>query len=323
MRYEEAFVELAVAATIVVEKLPTHREYHTVLHGEQRRNLAVNGTDILDSLSMLKGPLVEKHEWWLAQQISTLGVDDRPKANPATASLLTKVEKGRTRHALQAAHTEHAWRAQNTALEHKGAHFDASPDVIPQVAESPVAIPSPEHTSLPLPDTSLLSETIPEKYGLKAVRVPKTVLTRFLEIVKVATQKGEEACGLLLGKQKGTRYVVTTLLVPKQHATVRGCTMDDEELISQFTEERSLMTLGWIHTHPTQPCFMSSDDLHVHAIFQSTLPEAFAMVCAPNSTPTFGIFRLLDPPGLQIILDCEATKPFHPHPDVPLYTVSR
>lgn len=36
---------------------------------------------------------------------------------------------------------------------------------------------------------------------------------------------------------------------------------------------------------------------------------------------SFGIFRLTDPPGLQTILDCHAKEAFHPHPDIPIYTV--
>lgn len=86
---------------------------------------------------------------------------------------------------------------------------------------------------------------------------------------------------------------------------------------------------------------MSSVDLHTHSGFQRMLPEAFAIVCAPTSTPkcvflylsiwailtkyrsfSFGIFRLTDPPGLQTILRCREKEAFHPHPDVPIYTVS-
>ena len=66
---------------------------------------------------------------------------------------------------------------------------------------------------------------------------------------------------------------------------------------------------------------MSSVDLHTHSGFQCMLPEAFAVVCAPQYTPNFGIFRLTDPPGLQTILDCDHTEAFHPHPDLPIYTV--
>jgi len=123
-----------------------------------------------------------------------------------------------------------------------------------------------------------------------------------------------------LGKDKKSRFVVTTLLIPKQHSTSDTCTMDEEELVMSFTEERSLITLGWIHTHPTQSCFMSSVDLHTHSGFQRMLPESFAVVCAPTSTPNFGIFRLTDPPGLQAILECTQKEAFHPHPPVPIYT---
>ncbi|KAH9974434.1 hypothetical protein BGW80DRAFT_1304054 [Lactifluus volemus] len=128
-----------------------------------------------------------------------------------------------------------------------------------------------------------------------------------------------ETCGLLLGKDYGRRFVVTTLLIPKQHSTSDTCAMDEEELVMQFTEERSLITLGWVSCHPTS-CFMSSVDLHTHSGFQRMLPESFAVVCAPNSTPNYGIFRLTDPPGLKTILDCVLTDAFHPHPELPIYT---
>ncbi|KAJ6463283.1 hypothetical protein DFH09DRAFT_958421, partial [Mycena vulgaris] len=87
-----------------------------------------------------------------------------------------------------------------------------------------------------------------------------------------------------------------------------------------FTEERRLITLGWIHTHPTQSCFMSSVYLHTHASFQHMLPKSFAVVCAPKSDPKFGIFPLTEPPGLQTILKCTVKQVFHPYPDLPIYT---
>ena len=96
---------------------------------------------------------------------------------------------------------------------------------------------------------------------------------------------------------------------------------------------------------------MSSVDLHTHSGFQRMLPESFAVVCAPkfnpkyvflfffafskisfsssmNSLPlffffvSFGIFRITDPPGLDVILNCQAKEAFHPHPDQAIYTVS-
>jgi len=156
--------------------------------------------------------------------------------------------------------------------------------------------------------------------GLKAVSFPRDCMNWFTSVASINTAKHRETCGLLLGKSKGGRYVVTTLLIPKQHATSVTCAIDEEELVTQFTEERSLITLGWIHTHPTQSCFMSSVDLHMHSGFQRMLPESFAVVCAPNSTPNIGIFRLTDSPGLQTILDCQVTEAFHPHSERAIYT---
>ncbi len=109
---------------------------------------------------------------------------------------------------------------------------------------------------------------------LRSVSFPRDCLNRFTSIASINTAKNRETCGLLLGKDNGGSYVVTTLLIPKQHSTSDTCAMDEEELVMQFTEERSLITLGWvrrhhwrwirarsssgrycqIHTHPTQSC---------------------------------------------------------------------
>ena len=114
----------------------------------------------------------------------------------------------------------------------------------------------------------------PMALGLKAVSFPRDCMDWFTFVASINTAKNKETCGLLLGKNKGGRYVVTTLLIPKQHATSDTCGIDEEELVMQFTEERSLIILGWvyrhlcwwigaqcslvrfcqIHTHPTQSC---------------------------------------------------------------------
>ncbi|KAJ6492668.1 hypothetical protein DFH09DRAFT_1207374, partial [Mycena vulgaris] len=87
------------------------------------------------------------------------------------------------------------------------------------------------------------------------------------------------------------------------HATSDTCTMDDEESVLGFTEERALITLGrvrffllysrfvaprryyfpQIHTHPTQSCFTSSVDLHTHASFQRMLPSRSRSSAIPSA----------------------------------------
>jgi STAM-binding protein len=129
------------------------------------------------------------------------------------------------------------------------------------------------------------ADASPATHHLKTVTLPRECLPRFLSIAAVNTAANRETCGLLLGKDKGTKFAVTTLLIPRQRATSDTCAMEEEELVLQFTEERNLITLGWIHTHPTQSCFMSSLDLHTHAGFQRMLPESFAIVCSPQHKP--------------------------------------
>jgi STAM-binding protein len=80
---------------------------------------------------------------------------------------------------------------------------------------------------------------------LKSVSLPRECLPRFLAIAKVNTEMNKETCGLLLGNDRGHKYSVTTLLIPKQTSTSDTCTMLEEELVLQFTEERNLITLGW------------------------------------------------------------------------------
>lgn len=81
---------------------------------------------------------------------------------------------------------------------------------------------------------------------LRTIKLPRECLSRFLSIARVNTLQNRETCGLLLGKDRGSKYVVTTLLIPKQHSTSDTCMMDEEELVLQFTEERHLITLGWV-----------------------------------------------------------------------------
>ncbi|KAG1840887.1 hypothetical protein C8R48DRAFT_781620 [Suillus tomentosus] len=222
--------------------------------------------------------------------------------------------------------------SQNTTRSTSDVHFDsASP--YSSLSRAPQAAPPPPPAPVRHIDgdryrtASQESARITRKASdpvqvpdLKTVSLPRECLPRFLSIASLNTARNRETCGLLLGKDKGNKFTVTTLLIPRQHSTSDTCTMDEEELVLQFTEERSLITLGWIHTHPSQSCFMSSVDLHTHSGFQRMLPESFAVVCAPKFSPNFGIFRLTDPPGLQTILDCNVKEAFHPHPEVPIYT---
>ena len=42
----------------------------------------------------------------------------------------------------------------------------------------------------------------------------------------------------------------------------------NEEEIFDVQDKRSLYPMGWIHTHPTQTCFLSSIDIHTQCGYQ-------------------------------------------------------
>ncbi|KAI5269096.1 hypothetical protein KEM52_005206, partial [Ascosphaera acerosa] len=79
--------------------------------------------------------------------------------------------------------------------------------------------------------------------------------------------------------------------------------MVNEGAVFDRCDADELLVLGWIHTHPSQSCFLSSRDLHTHAGFQVMLRESVAVVCAPSRPAgrgaDHGYFRLTSPPGLQ------------------------
>jgi len=115
---------------------------------------------------------------------------------------------------------------------------------------------------------------------LKTVYLPRESLPRFLNVAAVNTARNRETCGLLLGKDKKSRFVVTTLLIPKQHSTSDTCTMDEEELVMIFTEERSLITLGWVKILSSCSIQRSDFILFLPDSYTSD-PVVFHVLCRP------------------------------------------
>ena len=75
---------------------------------------------------------------------------------------------------------------------------------------------------------------------------------------------------------------MTHVVLPKQTGTADSCTTSNEEELMKVLEDYDVITLGWIHTHPSQSAFLSSVDLHTHFGYQSMMPEAIAIVYAPT-----------------------------------------
>ncbi|XP_010549118.1 PREDICTED: AMSH-like ubiquitin thioesterase 1 [Tarenaya hassleriana] len=180
---------------------------------------------------------------------------------------------------------------------------DLAPALCPQGAEVEVEC----KIENPLPGDSIQPNSPLE------LHISTTMMDTFMRLAKSNTVKNLETCGVLAGSLKDRKFHVTALIIPKQESTSNTCQTTNEEEIFEVQDKQSLFPLGWIHTHPTQSCFMSSVDLHTHYSYQIMLPESVAIVMAPtDTTRKHGIFRLTTPGGMRVIRKCEQ-RGFHPH----------
>ncbi|RFU34274.1 hypothetical protein B7463_g2057, partial [Scytalidium lignicola] len=190
----------------------------------------------------------------------------------------------------------------------------------------------PEKTAL-VPDTT--TETVTHKPSdytfrpsaylesgepLRPVFLPPRLRNEFLKYAEPNTRRNLETCGMLCGTLISNALFISKVVIPEQESTSDTCDTVNENALFEYCSSEDLMVLGWIHTHPTQTCFMSSRDLHTQSGYQTMIPESIAIVCAPSQTPSWGVFRLTDPPGKQTILKCHKTGLFHPHDAVNIYT---
>lgn len=184
------------------------------------------------------------------------------------------------------------------------------PPVLAEVHRNPAPIP-PSRVADPRPGPA--QDGPPSTNTFQHLHVPVNMMENFLRLARANTEKNLETCGVLAGSLKNKVFHITTLIIPKQENTPDTCSTLNEEEIFEVQDRLSLFPLGWIHTHPTQSCFMSSVDLHTHYSYQIMLPEAVAIVMAPtDSSSPHGIFHLSDPAGVSVIRHCQQ-RGFHPH----------
>ncbi|KAI9678533.1 MAG: hypothetical protein M1822_007476 [Bathelium mastoideum] len=213
-------------------------------------------------------------------------------------------------------------------LRHPSLSIDTRPPPIPaKSSESDESYPDSRSTSATTgPDLSPPSYSFkPAAYlengtALRTIFLPPELRHSFLSLAASNTARNLETCGFLCGTLISNALFVSKLVIPEQESTSDTCEMVNESALFDYCDREELMVLGWIHTHPTQTCFMSSRDLHTHGAYQVMMPESIAIVCAPSKDPSWGVFRLTDPPGLRTVLNCKQTGIFHPHSDENIYT---
>ncbi|XP_055451297.1 STAM-binding protein-like [Psammomys obesus] len=208
---------------------------------------------------------------------------------------------------------------------------EAQPSSVPTKSSSPPQQHSREENAKLITPSMSLSEGLPGENateestvqkvrGLCPVILPHDLCEKFLKSARKNTKKKIETCGVLCGSMVGEEYHITHIVIPLQEGGPDYCYATNEEELFFIQEELGLLTLGWIHTHPTQRAFLSSVDLHTHFCYQQMLPESIAVVCAPKTKSETGIFSLTST-GINEI-SCCSMRGFHPHrEDTPLFSI--
>ncbi|KAI9891626.1 MAG: hypothetical protein M1814_002560 [Vezdaea aestivalis] len=147
---------------------------------------------------------------------------------------------------------------------------------------SPAATPEVDSQAVTFPATAKLENgTL-----LRSVLLPSGLRSSFLKVASANTASNIETCGVLCGTLISNALYISKLVIPEQTATSDTCETTNEGALFDYCDADDLLVLGWIHTHPTQDCFMSSRDQHTHCGYQVMMPESIAIVCAPRRNPS-------------------------------------
>ncbi|KAK1794534.1 hypothetical protein P4O66_010778, partial [Electrophorus voltai] len=334
---ENAFILYTKFITLFVEKLPSHRDYQQCSVPEKQVIMKKLQEVAFPRKDQLKKLLHEKYSMEYSEHVKRQSQAVPVAVCGEQLQRLTLLEEERRRVAQlrkmqleseQFRYFEDQLRRQEQANRRE----DSAPKVPEQTEASCLSQAHKNHVRLdpdrnkpppaiPKPVATLAAVQNQRVEGLRRVLVPRDLTYRFLLLANSNTARGIETCGVLCGKLTHNEFVLTHVIVPKQSAGPDYCDMENVEELFSFQDHHSLLTLGWIHTHPTQTAFLSSVDLHTHSSYQLMLPEAIAIVCSPKHNDT-GVFRLTSA-GMGEVAGCRL-KGFHPHSkDPPLFTICK
>uniref|UniRef100_A0A7M4FLC4 AMSH-like protease n=1 Tax=Crocodylus porosus TaxID=8502 RepID=A0A7M4FLC4_CROPO len=342
---ENAFVFYNKFITLFVEELPNHRDYHQCAVPEKQ--------DIIKKLKEVAFPKTDELKRDLLKKYNMEYQDYMQNKNRCKAEYLKRLEheklieaeKKRIAHMRQQQLEseqfqlfEDQLKKQELARDQKvkenmfmSEQIDGSmlscisthqnnslsPTLSAKVNQSKTSVcagqsPPVNRAFKPVATLSAVQTQVAE--ALRGVVLPRDLCPKFLSLAEENTKRGIETCGILCGKLTHNEFTITHVIVPKQSAGPDYCDMENVEELFSIQDQYDLLTLGWIHTHPTQTAFLSSVDLHTHCSYQLMLPEAIAIVCSPKHNDT-GIFRLTNA-GIFEVSVCKK-KGFHPHTKEP------
>ncbi|XP_055452456.1 STAM-binding protein [Psammomys obesus] len=350
---EHAFILYNKYITLFIEKLPKHRDYNKSVIVTEKKDAVKKLKNIaFPKAEELKAELLKRYTKEYEQYKEQKKKEEEELAR--NTAIQQELEKERQRvaqqkqkqleqeqfHAFEEMIQKQELEKERLKIVQEFGKVDPGPcgPLLPDLEKPcvdmvPISPFSPTQTSdcsttvrpakPPVVDRSLkpgalsIIENVPTIEGLRHIVVPRNLCPEFLQLASTNTAKGIETCGVLCGKLMRNEFTITHVLIPRQNGGPDYCHTENEEEIFFMQDDLGLLTLGWIHTHPTQTAFLSSVDLHTHCSYQMMLPESIAIVCSPRFQET-GFFKLTDY-GLQEISTCRQ-KGFHPHGrDPPLF----
>ncbi|XP_061586681.1 STAM-binding protein-like A [Cololabis saira] len=354
---EHAFVLYNKYITLFIEKLPKHRDYKTANIPEKKDTLKKLKDVAFPQAEVLKKALLrrfeQEYEHYLIkkkeEEEALVREQAKQRALHAERERVAVMQRRQQEQEEFSAFEEMIRRKelekerQRVLLEFATPSAPSSDTPLlpgirgpPQVSPTPSESPEDQYnrspatagtpsSGLPTFDRSLKPGSLVSPGNnntmvdaLRQLAVPAELCRNFLRLAEANTSRAVETCGILCGKLTRNAFTVTHVIVPKQSGGPDYCDTENEEELFLIQDQYDLITLGWIHTHPTQTAFLSSVDLHTHCSYQMMMPEAIAIVCSPKFNE-IGYFRLTDR-GTEEISSCKQ-KGFHPHSkDPPLFT---
>ncbi|KAM7102644.1 STALP protease, partial [Ciconia maguari] len=341
---ENAFVFYNKFITLFVEKLPSHRDYHQCAVPEKQDIIKKLKEVAFPRTDELKRDLLKKYNLEYQEYMQNEKKCKTEFLKKLEHQKLIEAEKKRIAHMRQQQleseqfqFFEDQLKKQELARDQKIKESMVMSEQIDGSMLSCISVPKNSSLSTALlekersgtsgcaghsppvnrvlkPAATLSAVQTQLAEALRGVILPRDLCHKFLLLAEANTIRGIETCGILCGKLTHNEFTITHVIVPKQSAGPDYCDMENVEELFGIQDQYDLLTLGWIHTHPTQTAFLSSVDLHTHCSYQLMLPEAIAIVCSPKHNDT-GIFRLTNT-GMLEVSACKK-KGFHPHTKEP------
>ncbi|XP_067857492.1 STAM-binding protein-like [Heptranchias perlo] len=343
---ESAFVLYNKYITLFFEKLPKHRDYKSSVIPEKKETIKKLKEIAFPRAEELKSELLKRYGIEYAEHQEQRRREDEEFAQELARQQQVEDEKQRVARMRQQQVEQEQFHAFEEMMRRRELEKErlkvleeyVKPENTPGPRDCPLipGVQRPPNNLTPPSPAATLPNALPPVVDrskkpaalgtnwnnfsadrLRNVAVPKDVCQQFLQLADANTARGVETCGILCGKLMQNEFTITHVIVPKQSGGPDYCNTENEEELFLIQDRDDLITLGWIHTHPTQTAFLSSVDLHTHCSYQIMLPEAIAIVCSPKYHESL-FFRLTDY-GMDEISSCKQ-KGFHPHPkDPPLF----